>query len=106
MDVINGIGELQKRLLAGVRHKPGITSKELVRELRLDSEVSLAGVISGLSKQLKKLDIEPKRVFVIDVKWTGKVKTRRFLLEDFFLNAVIEQNWPDGWEKLKQAKRK
>lgn len=99
MDVINGIGELQKQLLAAVRHRPGITAKELVRELRLDSEVSLAGVISGLSKQLKRLDIEPKRVFGIDVKWTGKAKTRSFLLEDFFLNAGIEQNWPDAWEK-------
>jgi hypothetical protein len=105
MDVINGIGELQQRLLVAVRRKPGITSKELVRELRLDSEVALAGVISGLSKQLKQLEIEPKRVFGIDVKWKGKTKTRTFLLEDFFLNAGIEQNWPDAWEK-KQAKKK
>jgi hypothetical protein len=105
MDVINGIGDLQQRLLAAVLRKPGITSKELVRELRLDSEVALAGVISGLSKQLKQLDIEPKRVFGIDVKWKGKVKTRSFLLEDFFLQAGIEQNWPEAWEK-KQARKK
>ncbi|HEV2195148.1 MAG TPA: hypothetical protein VGR55_06180 [Candidatus Acidoferrum sp.] len=105
MDVLNGIGDLQQELLAAVYAKPGITAKELVKMLRLDSEVSLAGVISGLSKQLKKLEIEPKRVFGIDVKWKGKVKTRSFMLEDFFIGAGIEQGWPDAWEK-KQSKKK
>jgi len=105
MDVINGIGELQQRLLIAVHRKPGITSKELVRELRMDSEVALAGVISGLSKQLKQLNIEPKLVFGIDVKWKGKAKTRRFVMNDFFLHAGIEQNWPEAWEK-KQEKKK
>jgi hypothetical protein len=96
---------LQQRLLAVISRKPGITSKELVKELRLDSEIALAGVISGLSKQLKQLGIEPKQVFGIDVKWTGKTKTRKFLLEDFFSYAGMEQDWPDAWEK-RQAKRK
>jgi hypothetical protein len=105
VDVIGGVGDLQKRLLAAIFRKPGITAKELVKELRLDSEVSLAGVISGLSKQLKKLEIEPKRVFGIDVKWKGKAKTRTFLLEDFFIGAGVEQGWPEAWEK-KQVKKK
>jgi predicted ribosome quality control (RQC) complex YloA/Tae2 family protein len=107
MDVINGIGDLQKRMLAAILRKSGITAKELVKKLGLDSEVSLAGVISGLSKQLKKLGIEPKRVFVIDVKWAGKVKTRSFILEDFFLSASLDLNWPDAWEKKeKQVQQK
>jgi hypothetical protein len=105
MDVINGVGELQKKLLAATYRKPGITSKELVRELRVESEIALAGVISGLSKQLKQLEIEPKQVFVIEVKWSGKVKTRRFILNDFFLHAGVEQNWPEAWEK-KDVKKK
>jgi len=57
---------------------------------------ALAGVISGLSKQVKQMGIEPKHVFAIDVKWTGKAKTRTFVLDDFFLHAGIEQNWPDA----------
>lgn len=105
MDVINGIGELQQRLLAIIWRRPRITSREIVRELRLESEVALAGVISGLSKQLKQLGVELKQVFAIEVKWTGKNKTRRFILDDFFLQVGIEQDWPDAWEK-KQAKKK
>jgi len=106
MDVVGGIGELQQKLLVAVRHKPRITSTELVRELGISSEVALAGVISGLSKQLKQLGIELKHVLVIEVKWSGKTKTRRFILDDFFLYAGAEQNWPDAWGKTKTTKRK
>jgi hypothetical protein len=102
MDVINHTGETQQKLLIAIRRKPGITSRELVRELRMDSEIALAGVVSGLSKQLKKLEIEPKQVFLVDVKWKGKVKTRRFILNDFFVGAGVEQGWPDAWEKPKK----
>src|SRR6266496_727223 len=98
MEVINGIGPLQHRFLAAVRHSPRLASSDLVRVLKLDSDVALAGVISGLSKQLKNLGIEPKQVFQIDVNWKGKVKTRRFILEDFFAAAGNDQNWPDAWE--------
>jgi len=105
MDVVNGTGQLQWKLLAAVHRKPRITSKELVRELRMDSEIALAGVISGLSKQLKELGIEPKRVFSVDVKWTGKTKTRRFILDDFFDYAGMELGWLEEWEK-KQVRKK
>lgn len=101
MDVIEGVGELQRKLLLTIRQKPGITSNELVAVLGMKSEVALAGVLSGLSKQLKKLGVEPNDVFVIRVDWTGKNKTRSFLLDDFFVGAGMEQNWPDAWEDLK-----
>jgi hypothetical protein len=98
MDVMDGVGPLQQRLLVTIRRKPGITSKELVSALGLESEVALAGVISGLSKQLKQLGIEPKHAFKIDVNWSGKTKIRKFILDDFFVGAGAEQNWPDAWE--------
>jgi len=101
MDVIEGIGELQQKLLLEIHRKPGITSDELVTALGMKSEVALAGVLSGLSKQLKKLGIEPNNLFAIRVDWTGKSKTRSFLLDDFFISAGVEQNWPDAWEQAK-----
>jgi len=95
MDVIDGIGDLQRRLLRIVHDHPRITGKELVVELGINSEVSLAGVISGLSKQLKPLDVALNQVLAIEVKWIGRVKTRRFILDDFFASAGAKQNWPD-----------
>lgn len=103
MNVVQGTGELQQKLLTAIHHKPGITSKELVQQLGLDSEVALAGVISGLSKQLTQMGVKPRQVFAIEVNWAGKTKTRRFLLDDFFLGAGMEQNWPDAWAKNTKA---
>ena len=103
MDVIEGVGELQGRLLVAVRSQPGIPSRELLGKLHLDSEVALAGVISGLSKQLKQIGVELKDVLAIQVKWSGKTKTRRFVLDDFFLYAGIEQNWPDAWKRQREG---
>jgi hypothetical protein len=104
MDVVSSIGPLQQQLLVAICRKPGITSKELVSALGLESEVALAGVISGLSKQLKQLGIEPKHAFQIEVNWTGKTKTRKFILDDFFVGAGIEQNWPDAWATAERGK--
>lgn len=103
VDAIEGIGDLQRDFLTAICRKPGISSKDLVTELRMDSEVALAGVISGLSKQLKKMQIEPRQVFLIRVDWKGKSKNRTFLLDDFFVGAGMEQNWPDAWEQEKLA---
>ena len=101
MDLVNGIGPLQQRLLVTIARKPGITSSELVRALGVNSDVALAGVISGLSKQAKQLGVEPKHLFQINVTWKGKTKTRTFILDDFFLGAGADQNWPDAWEHEK-----
>lgn len=106
LDVINGIGELQLRLLSVVYQNPSITSQELVKKLGLESEVALAGVISGLSKQLKQLDISLNHLLMIEVKWTGKTKTRRFIVDDFFRHAAAEQNWPEAWEQEHKGKEK
>ena len=106
MDVVSHVGPLQQQFLVAIRRKPGITSRELVSVLGLESEVALAGVISGLSKQIKQLGIEPKHVFKINVNWSGKTKTRKFILEDFFIGAGMEQNWPDAWEHEKRNKGK
>ena len=98
MDVVGGVGPLQQRFLVAICRKRGITSRELVSAVGVESEVALAGVISGLSKQLKQLGIEPKHVFKINVNWTGNTKTRKFILDDLFIGAGMEQNWPDAWE--------
>lgn len=100
--VIDNVGELQHRLLTEIHRKPGLPSEDLRRNLGLDSEVALAGVISGLSKQLKQLEIEPSQVFRITVTWAGKKKQRFFILNDFFAGAGIELNWPEAWEKRKE----
>jgi hypothetical protein len=103
VDAFEGLGEMQRELLIEIHRKRGITSDELVTALRLKSEVALAGVLSGLSKQLKKVGIEPRNVFSIQVDWTGKSKVRSFFLDDFFVAAGKDLNWPNAWEQARLA---
>ena len=51
------IGEKQKAAVSLMAKYAGIGSAELAKRLKLDSQTALAGVISGLSKQLKMLDL-------------------------------------------------
>lgn len=97
MDVIGAVGKYQHRFLMFVWEQKRISSTDLIEKLGLKSEVALAGVISGLSKQLRALNIEPNQVFAIEVKWDGKKKNRTFILNDFFAGAAVEQNWPEAW---------
>ena len=51
------IGEQQKAAVLIMAEHAGISSADLAKRLKLDNEMALAGVISGLSKQLKGLDL-------------------------------------------------
>ena len=106
MDVMLGLNDSQRNLLLAIYQRPNLTGRELAAALGLDSEFALAGVISGLSKQLKPMEIDLEQILTIKVKWTGKTKTRRFMLEDFFVSAGAVQGWPDAWGgNLKDTKR-
>lgn len=96
-DLLKGAGALQRRFLKVLAEQDEITSDKLLKKLSLDSEVSLAGVLSGLSKQLKKLGIKTWELYTVKVQWSGKTKTRSFSLVKQFEWAAAELGWPDKW---------
>ena len=98
-DLLKHVGSQQKkflRFLAEGNHKK---SEEILEALGLKSEESLAGVLSGLSKQLKKLGIPVSELYAVQVEWTGKAKKRFFWLTREFQSAAEELGWPDQWEQ-------
>jgi hypothetical protein len=105
MSVIENAGPQQLGMLGCIFYEPGLTSERLRELLKLDSEVALAGVISGLSKQVRQLGIEPQQLFQITVKWTGKKKIRTFILDDFFKGTAAELDWPDAWTRKRIGKQ-
>ena len=105
-DVVNGVKHMERQLLLIIDKKPMITSKELVRELGVVSEVELADIVSRLAKQVKEWGIELKQLLVIFVEGTGKAKTRRFLLADFFQGVAEDHNWPDAWKQRYQEQER
>ena len=97
-ELLQSLGEHQKSFLRTLyEHKDWLPSDQIVQELSLDSEVSFAGVLSGLSKQAKKLDIMPWKVYEVQVSWKAKKKTRFFKLSPGFRWAADELSWPDNW---------
>jgi hypothetical protein len=98
MDLLKGIGHQQRRFLKALASGEEVTSDQILKALSLDTEVSFAGVLSGLSKQLKKLGIKTSDLYTVAVKWTGKSKTRSFWLSSEFTSRADELGWPDNWE--------
>jgi len=100
-ELLKGVGDAQNALLEAMAGKMWITSTELIEQLGLPSELSLAGVLSGLSKQLKAMGLMTSSLFQINTSWNGKRKVRSFMLAPDF-KAVAELNgWPQEWKSPK-----
>jgi len=99
--VINALGEQQTRLLIAVYLWTTITARELAIALNLPSQEALAGVVSGMSKQLEKLGVQPSEVFFVETYWAGKKKERWFSLSPGFAGAARELSWGHHWRLQK-----
>jgi hypothetical protein len=97
VDLLKSAGKNQKGFLRALFDKTYVSSDEVIKQLGLPNEISLAGVLSGLSKQLKKLSIKPWDLYTAQIEWDGKGKTRSFLLSQRFRGAAGELGWPDKW---------
>jgi len=103
-EVITTVGELQKAFLAVLcAADTAIPSKTVVERMGIDSEVALAGTISGLSKQLRKMSLSPRDVYVVNIKYEGKTKERSFILVQDFKEALEELGWPEAWEQQERG---
>lgn len=101
MDLIKNIGSRQKDFLQLLFERFAVTSDQAIEALGLESEVAFAGVLSGLSKQLKKLNLSPWNLYDVHVQWKGKEKQRSFQLASTFRFAALELGWPD-WDRPKK----
>jgi hypothetical protein len=91
-EVITNVGELQKKFLAVLcDSQDGLPSKTVVERMGIDSEVALAGTISGLSKQLRKVSLKPRDAYAVNIEYEGKGKKRSFILVQDFREALEEQ---------------
>ncbi len=98
MELLDNTGELQKKFLATLSSGTSLSSGSLAEMIGVESEIALAGVISGLSKQLRKMSINSNSIYSVDVVWKGKGKTRFFKLSSDFHNALVELGWPEAWQ--------
>ncbi len=102
MDLLNNLGELQKKFLGALSNGANLSSRSLVETIGIKTEIALAGVISGLSKQLRKMSINSASLYSVEVVWKGKGKTRFFKLSSDFRNTLVELGWPEAWQTGKE----
>ena len=104
MEFLSGLGEMQAGFLSALAGAGNVPSQTIVEALRLDSEIALAGVLSGLSKQAKKTNINPHDLYVVETQWNGKKRERSFRLSEDFRDSLIEVGWPEDWKDEKKPK--
>jgi hypothetical protein len=96
-EFIESTGTLGQAFIKYLLKRPRvlIPSSEIAKALKLKREIELAGVLSGLSKQLKKLHLRPHQLYFVDVCWNGKEKERSFAIDAGFEVAATEIGWPE-----------
>jgi hypothetical protein len=98
MDLLKGIGAQQMAFLLALEENNGsMFSDQVCKQLQLGSELVLAGVLSGLSKQVKKLGLRPEDLFRVTIHWKGKDKARSFRLNSHFEWIAANLGWPENW---------
>jgi hypothetical protein len=77
-DLLDGVGTLQRDFLEILVNCPSIEANALAEKLGLDSQIALAGVLSGLAKQVRAMDLLPETLYRVNTRWDGKSKVRSF----------------------------
>jgi hypothetical protein len=103
-ELIHGLGDSQRQLLIMLSSGASVLSEQIVKGLGLRSEIALAGVLSGLSKQVRKMETNPHDLYSVEVEWQGRNKLRYFRIKEDFLNVLNEIGWPEAWKVEKQPK--
>jgi len=86
----------QRRLLATLLKRKGQSTKDydLCGALGLASNQALAGVLSGITKIAKAMDIEPGRIYVQRTEYNQGLPERRYYITTAFLKAAQDADWP------------
>jgi len=102
-DFVHALGSQQREMLEALI-EGSKSSSELTARLKLESDVALGGVISGLSKQLRRFELKPVDLYVVSTDWRNNERIRRFFIQRAFKLAAEEMGWPE--EKKMERKSK
>jgi len=92
---VNGIGHHQRKAVTKLLESSGyVTAASLAEGIGIE-ESALGGVLSGLSKQLKQLELKPYDLYAVHTDWSNGERKRTFYLERAFRLAAEEVGWPE-----------
>ena len=97
VDFVTRLQILQRRFLAFLleRQRGPVTDSEIRTEFSLADNRVLAGVLSGVTKVAMALDIDAKRVYQMETKYSNGKPIRNYRLTYAFKQAAKDNDWPD-----------
>ncbi len=96
---VNSIGYQQKKAVVALLQKRGSLEAPALAEGIGVEEAALGGVLSGLSKQLKQLELRPYDLYRVHTDWSNGQRRRLFFLQYAFRLAAEEVGWPEERKK-------
>ena len=102
---VQGIGSQQKKAVIALLEKRNLWSSDLSQAIGIE-ESALGGVLSGLSKQLKPLELRTSDLYQVHTDWSGDQRKRSFQLQTAFRLAAEEVGWPEERKKDDAASTK
>ncbi|MFZ0820305.1 MAG: hypothetical protein WAM91_09565 [Candidatus Acidiferrales bacterium] len=108
VDLVQHIGIAQKTFLAALLDSSGGVRAEIVaRKVGAPSSMVLAGIQSGLAKQVRAIGLEPIDLYRVHITWTEGERKRFLTLDEGFRLAAEDSDWPpqDIQKRLKEVKK-
>jgi hypothetical protein len=90
---IEALGDMQKRILALLVEKGRMTDHDLRKALKIEGNLKLGGILSGVSKQASSQGIPARAVFTIENESRGGETTKTYVVATSFLHIATELNW-------------
>jgi hypothetical protein len=93
------IGIAQQKFLAALITAPRgpVHVKNIAKRLQLSSTVVLAGIQSGLAKQLRAIGLEPIDLYRVEISWIDGERNRYLTLNEGFRLASLDNGWPPDY---------
>jgi hypothetical protein len=88
------LGDMQKRILTLLVEKRRMTDHDLRNALKIETNLELGGILSGVSKQASSHGIPARAVFTIENESKGGETTKTYVVATGFLRIATEMNWP------------
>jgi hypothetical protein len=95
-DFVNRVQYQQRHVLAFLL-KAGnraVLDDELRKAIGVTTNQGLAGVLSGITKVAQLLEIDPQRVYWMQLTYEKGKPVRRYYVTPAFARAAVENDWP------------
>jgi hypothetical protein len=95
----------QKLVVVALLESKGLWAGDLAKATNVHED-ALGGVLGGLSKQLRQLELRPSDLYQVHTDWSGGERRRLFYIQPAFRLAAEEVGWPERKANAAPTKRK